>query len=116
LVDLAYSGLLEYLKEKLDGHTFLDVSQLLQKALTQESRVKVAKISQKVKSDCAHVNIVDQQESLNEETVDVYIDEWVLNSNSKPSICSALKLVSRKNQQEEIKFTFDVAKCNRIFE
>ena len=49
LVDLAYSGLLEYLKEKLDGHTFLNVSQLLQKALAQESRVREAKISQKVK-------------------------------------------------------------------
>jgi hypothetical protein len=36
LVDLAYSGLSPYLKEKRGSHVFSDVSQVLQKALDCE--------------------------------------------------------------------------------
>ena len=35
LADLAFAGLLDFHKEKLDGQEFLDVSQVLQKALTK---------------------------------------------------------------------------------
>src|ERR1041385_5584376 len=45
LADLAFSGLLVHTKEKLEGHEFLDVSQVLQKALVQEKRVKEVKQS-----------------------------------------------------------------------
>jgi hypothetical protein len=37
VADLAYSGLLDIHKEKLDGQDFLDVSWLLQKALANEN-------------------------------------------------------------------------------
>jgi hypothetical protein len=37
LADLAYSGLLPHLKEKLESHVFCDVSQVLQRALDYES-------------------------------------------------------------------------------
>jgi hypothetical protein len=33
LVDLAYSGLPPHLKEKLESHTFFDISQILERAL-----------------------------------------------------------------------------------
>jgi hypothetical protein len=36
-------------------------------------------------------------------------------NKDKPSTCDSLKLV-RKSQQEEIKYTYDVAKCDRIFD
>jgi hypothetical protein len=37
LADMAYNGLLAPIKERLDGQQFLDVTQLIQKALAQES-------------------------------------------------------------------------------
>ena len=42
LTDLVFAGLLDFHKEKLDGQEFLDVSQVLQKALANESRAKEA--------------------------------------------------------------------------
>ena len=45
LADLAYASLLDLHKEKLEGHEFLDVSQVLQKALANESQVKESKNS-----------------------------------------------------------------------
>ena len=47
MADLACAGLLDFHKEKLDGQEFLDVSQVLQKALANESRAKEAIDSQK---------------------------------------------------------------------
>ena len=35
--------------------------------------------------------------------------------NDKPSTCSSLKPIN-KTQKEEIKFTFDLSKCERIFD
>jgi hypothetical protein len=43
------------------------------------------------------------------------VAEWNCASNSKAFICSSLKLVS-KNRQDEMRFTFDVAKYDRIFD
>nr|CAH68540.2 OSJNBa0009P12.9 [Oryza sativa Japonica Group] len=40
LVGLAFNGLIAPLRERLDGQQFFDVSQLMQRALAQESRVK----------------------------------------------------------------------------
>jgi hypothetical protein len=37
MADLAFNGLRTYLHEKLDGHAFITLSQLQQRALTQES-------------------------------------------------------------------------------
>ena len=42
LADLVFAGLLDFHKEKLDGQEFLDVSQVLQKALANESQAKEA--------------------------------------------------------------------------
>lgn len=54
--------------------------------------------------------------SSDDENVDMCVAEWSWASKSKPFVCSALKPVSQKNWQEEMKFTFDVAKCDRIFD
>jgi hypothetical protein len=40
MADLAFNGLHSYLQEKLDGHTFITLPQLQQKASAQESRSK----------------------------------------------------------------------------
>jgi hypothetical protein len=43
LADLAYSILSSHLREKLEGHVFFDISQVLQRALDCESRAKESK-------------------------------------------------------------------------
>jgi hypothetical protein len=43
------------------------------------------------------------------------IAEWSWGSKSKPFICSSLKSAS-KSRQDEMRYTFDVAKCDRIFD
>ena len=47
LADLAFAGLLDFHKAKLERQEFLDVSEVLQKALANESRAKEAIDSQK---------------------------------------------------------------------
>ena len=44
LVDLAFSGLLAPINERLDGQQFLDISQLMQKNSAQVSRVRESKM------------------------------------------------------------------------
>ena len=40
LADIAFSGLLAHIKDRLEGQEFLDINQVLQKALAQENRDK----------------------------------------------------------------------------
>jgi hypothetical protein len=53
--------------------------------------------------------------SSDDESTDVYTAELVWPKQVKPSACSSLQPV-QKNWQEEVKFTFNVAKCNKIFD
>jgi hypothetical protein len=46
---------------------------------------------------------------------DVYTTELVWPTKAKSSACSSLHPV-QKNQQEEVKFTLNVAKCDKIFD
>jgi hypothetical protein len=43
------------------------------------------------------------------------VTKWSWGSKSKPFVCSSLKPAS-KNRQDKIRYTFDVAKCDRIFD
>jgi hypothetical protein len=52
--------------------------------------------------------------NLNDETV-IYSVEFVWPSKDKSFSCTSLKPAS-KGRQEELKFTFDVSKCDRIFD
>jgi hypothetical protein len=40
LMDLAFAGLSSYLRKKMEGRDFLDVNQVLQKAVVHENRAK----------------------------------------------------------------------------
>jgi hypothetical protein len=111
---LAFNGLRSYLREKLAGHTFITLSQLQQKALAQESRSKENKDN--FKHTRLNVNYVDCDfDSSSDESNDVYATEFCCPSKAKSYACDSLKPV-RKNRQKEIKFTFDVAKCDKIFD
>jgi hypothetical protein len=119
LVDLAYSGLTPHLKDKLESHVFSDISQVLQRALDCESRARefrnFPRSSEKPRNEC-HVNTVEySSKSSDDEEVDICVAEWSWGSKTKPFVCSGLKPVS-KSRQDEMRYTFDVAKCDRIFD
>ena len=44
----------------------------------------------------------------------VYVAEFAWPTNNKSCTCGSLKPI-QKNRQDNIKFTFDVSKCDRIF-
>jgi hypothetical protein len=54
-------------------------------------------------------------ESSNDEEADMCVAKWDWASKSKTFVCSSLKSAS-KNRQDEMCYTFDVAKCDRIFD
>jgi hypothetical protein len=116
---LAYLGLSPDLNGKLESHVFSDVSQVLQRALDYDSRAKESRSfprsSDKPRNE-RHVNMVEHSsESSNDEEADMCVAEWSLGSKSKPFVCSSLKSAC-KSQQDEMRYTFDVAKCDRIFD
>jgi hypothetical protein len=119
LADLAYSVLLSHLREKLESHVFFDVSQVLQKALDCESWAKesrsVARSDDKPRNYCP-INIVEYgSKPSDDDEVNMCVAEWSWASKSKPFVCSSLKPTS-KSRQDENRFTFDVTKCDRIFD
>jgi hypothetical protein len=118
---LAYSELTPHLKEKLEIHVFFDVSQVLQQALDCESQAKESRSfprsSDKHRNE-RYINMVEySSESSDDEEADMCIAEWSWGSKSKSKsfICSSLKPTS-KSRQDEMRYTFDVAKCDRIFD
>jgi hypothetical protein len=63
-----------------------------------------------------HVNTIEySSESSNNEEADMCVPEWSWGSKSKPFVCSSLKPAS-KSRQDEICYTFNAAKCDRIFD
>jgi hypothetical protein len=54
-------------------------------------------------------------DSSDDESKDVYAAEFVWSPNDKPSTCASLKPILR-NRHDEVKYTFDVSKCDRIFD
>jgi diadenosine tetraphosphate (Ap4A) HIT family hydrolase len=57
---LALNGLHFHLKDKLEGHEFSNVTQVLQKALAQESRAKDSTEHYKSKVDHLHIHNVSR--------------------------------------------------------
>jgi hypothetical protein len=56
-----------------------------------------------------------EHDSSDDGSTDVYTAELVWPTRAKPSACSSWKLI-QKNQQEQVKFTFNVTKCCKIFD
>ena len=117
MADLAFAGLLDFHKKKLDAQEFLDVSQVLQKALTNESRAKEARNLQKSneKPNCPVYVLDCESNCSDDEDNNVYAAEFACPSNNKSCTCCSLKPI-QKNRQDNIKFNFDVSKCDRIFD
>jgi hypothetical protein len=102
------------LKEKLEGFEFLTVNHLQMRVLGLGFRLKEAKDAYKTHLSITHV--VDRDsDSMDDEEKEVYAAEFVWPSKAKPCSCPSLK-PTQKNRQNEVKFTFDVSKCDRIFD
>jgi hypothetical protein len=87
----------------------------LQRAFVQESRSKEIKDMHKSKSDRPRINKVEYNSENLDDEADIYTAEFVWPLKAKPYTCDALKPIC-KNREDEIKFSFDVAKCDRIFD
>jgi hypothetical protein len=63
-----------------------------------------------------HINMVEySSESSDDKEANMCVADWSWGSKSKPLVCSSLKPAS-KSRQHEMRCTFDVAKCDRIFD
>jgi hypothetical protein len=111
LAGLAFNGLRYYLKERLEGIQFFTLAQLHERALACESRSK-----ETAKTIRHNVHIVEcDQSSSDDESTEVYTAEMVWPKQAKSSACSSLQPVQKK-RQEEVKFTFNIGKCDKIFD
>ena len=82
--------------------------------MSQETKFKNSKYAYKPHRSNTHVVEYDSDSSSDEDK-EVYTAEFVWPSAAKPSSCASLKPV-HKNWKEEMKFTFDVSKCDHIFD
>jgi hypothetical protein len=60
-----------------------------------------------------HVNFMDE-EADNEEGNEIYVAKWVEKPRDKPISYSFLK--PNGGRREEMRYTFDVSKCDRLFD
>ena len=114
LADLAFNGLRSRIKEKLEGNDFFAVNQVHQRALAAECRSKELQESHRHHRPNTHA-LEYHSDSSDDESKDVNAAEFVWSPNDKPSTCASLKPIS-KNRHDEVKYTFDVSKCDRIFD
>jgi hypothetical protein len=98
-----------HIKEKLEGHEFIDVAQVLVRALAHESRSKDTRL----KSDCPNMHMLDY-ESSDDESKEVCAAEFTWLPNDKANTCASLKPAHKS--RDGMKLTFDVAKCDKIFD
>jgi hypothetical protein len=54
------------------------------------------------------------EEADDEEGNEICLAEWVEKTRDKPISCSFLK--PNRGQMEEMRYTFDVSKCDRLFD
>jgi hypothetical protein len=115
LADLAFVGLTPYLRDKLDGQECSDTNQLLQWALPYENRAKSIQFWDNANKDkeAHHVQFLEDEHN-DEESNEICVAEWVENPEGKPIACSFLK--PNEGWKDEIRYAFDVSKCDRLFD
>jgi hypothetical protein len=97
----------------IEGLEFHTLANVLVRCMAQELKLNKEKEHSKPRRSNVHVVEYDSDSSDNEN--EVYVVEFVWPSKSKASSCASLKPAT-KGRQEELKFTFDVSKCDHIFD
>jgi hypothetical protein len=114
LTDLCFAGLRPSIRDKIEHYEFVNVNQLLQRVVSAESRLKESRKT--LKSNRHNVYVVDDHSDCsdddNKEICPAKI-KWL--AENKMVTCPSLKPI-HKNRGEEMKFTFDFSKCDRIFD
>jgi hypothetical protein len=117
LVELAFAGLSTTLKDEMEGHDFIDINQVMQWAMVHENRAREHKAYSRFKEisakDKPGVNCVDGS-SDSEEEAKVCITEWLESPKDKPVACLFLR--PSPGKRDEMKLTFYVNKCDRLFD
>jgi hypothetical protein len=117
LAEMVFAGLMSSIKDKLEGHDFSDMNQVLQHALAHENRTKEVKsygwFKETSTKDKPVVNRVSDDTVSNDED-GVYVAEWVDTAKGQPLVCSFLKPIPGK--RDEMKYTFDVSMCDMLFD
>jgi hypothetical protein len=108
LTGLAFSGLRPYLKDKLDRTQFFSLVHLHQRALTCESRSKEAP---KLASQKMHIVGCDNSDN---ESIDVYTTN-LFGQHRLNRLHVLLYSRFTRISNKKLKFTFNVAKCDKIF-
>jgi hypothetical protein len=93
------------------------VNQVLQRAVGYENRAREHKaygrFKEVVNKDKSGVNCIEE-DSVSEEDTEVCIAKWMDTLKEKPLVCSFLK--PSPGKKDEVKFTFDVTKCDKLFD
>jgi hypothetical protein len=115
LADLAFAGLTPYLKDKLDGQEFSNTNELLQRALPYENHAKSSRFRDNANKDKEkhQVHFLDE-EADDEEGNEICVAKWDENPGDKPISCSFLK--PNGGRRDEMKYSFDVMKCDHLFD
>jgi hypothetical protein len=118
LIDVAFVGLSSYLRENLEGQEFSDVSQVLQRAVMHENWTRDSRMHSRFRNgnkdrEKGNVGLVEENVPSDDEA-EVWLAEWVDTPKDKPIMCTFLKPESGK--REEMRFTFDITKCDKLFD
>jgi hypothetical protein len=81
--------------------------------LPYENRAKSSRFRDSANKEKRHFNFVDE-EADDEEGNKICVVEWVEKPRDKPISCSFLK--SNGERREEMRYTFDVSKCDCLFD
>jgi hypothetical protein len=113
LADLATRGLRPTIRDILEGVEFHTLANVLVRGMAQE--LKLNKEKEHSKPHRSNVHVIEYDSDSSDDENEVYVAEFLWTSKSKASSCASLKPAT-KGRQEELKFTFDVSKCDRIFD
>jgi len=114
LIEFCFAGLRSSIRDKLEYCHFSTCNQLLERAVSVESRLKESRDS--YKSHRSNVHAFDgHSDSSDDESKECMATEIRWLAENKHITCPSLKPI-QKNRNEEVKFTFDVSKCDRIFD
>jgi hypothetical protein len=113
LVDLVARGLIPAIRDRFEGVEFHTLANVLVRGMAQ--KLKLNKEKEHSKPRRSNVHVVEYDSDSSDDENEVYVAEFVWLSKSKATFCASLKSAT-KGRQEELKFTFDVSKCDRIFD
>jgi hypothetical protein len=117
LAELAFVGLSTTMKDCMEGQDFVDVNHLLQHSLALEGRVNEYKAQSRFReTNTKEKSVVNYvwKDSASDDDADICITEWVDTPRDKTLACSFLK--PSPGKRDDVKFTFDVTKCDKLFD